>query len=444
MANTNKKAWHKEIPKRWDRAIFNRQVPSSVNTGTRLLMTLMQKDNRGLSEEEILDAVHDNPLFYAGISLIASQVASTDIYPVVEGEIDRGHDVAQKLRHPNRFHTEYTFKWIITAYLMALGTAYIYQMDGGSLLPVPPKDVTHLGGLKYHVRLYGNTPKKAVLGENFVKLRLPDLREPYISGSGYGTACASELDIAKAASDHESAVLHSGARPDSIVTIEGATDEQLKKVEEDWNRSHQGANNSGKTGFTNGEGLSIQTLNTSFSDLGFIDLRKYSADVIRQSLGIPPELLGQVENSNRATIEAAFYVFAKGTLEPKLAQIISALNKDLIPLITDDKSVILEHEDVVPEDKEFKKDMMSTFPQAYTINEARELSGDRPVAGGDRPLEGEQELVIEDEQAPTPERTISKRSEIPLNGKADDLILQDLHYDLQNFRKQKLNSNEVA
>ena len=39
-----------------------------------------------------------------------------------------------------------------------------------------------------------------------------------------------------------------------------------------------------------------------------IALRKFLRNEIREACGVPPEIMGQIENSNRATIEAAAFM----------------------------------------------------------------------------------------------------------------------------------------
>lgn len=431
------RTWVSSVPKRMKVSIKRRQTPSSIFTGSSLITQLMQHDNQGLSEQEILDAVHDDPLFYSGINLIASQIASTDIWPVVDGEKDRSHEVAEKLNRPNQFHDRFSFLWLVTASLLATGTAYIYHLNDQDLLPVPATHITHQGGLSYHVRLWGNTQRKATLHEDLVKLTLPDLRNPYISGSGYGAALGDELDIAAAARKHESSTLHQNARPDTVINVAGAGEQELKQTKESWDRSHQGPDQSGKIAWINGDKLDIQTLQTSFSDLGFIDLRQFSADHIRRTLGIPPELLGKSDNANRATIDAAFYVFAKTVLRPRIKQITSAFNKKIIPLITSD-NVVLKHEDVVPENKEFKLQVMKEFPQAFSVNEARKVAGLPEVEDGDQPLDGQlelQETKEDQEVSENEDRTTRLTDELEgtvLNGTPESFVINDLYRGLKD------------
>ena len=349
-----------------------------------LQILLLDKSNPEMSERQMLDEFHRSPIFYACVSLIASQVAQADIHVLRNEQLDVNHEIARRLDGPNQFHTRYTFIWLLMAHLLTTGNAYILILENGELIPISPDKATHKSQLKYNVE-FGYTMREAILGVDLVKITMPDLREPYISGTGYGSTLAREIDISKAAQLHELATLRNHARPDLLVNLQGVMPNDLKSIKESWDRGHRGVDNSGKTAFMSAQGMQAISLGSSFKDLGFIDLREFSNDTIRRTFGIPPELLGKSENSNRSTAETAYYIFAVTVLKPRVLHLVSELNKNLIPLITKDRSVRLAHGELVPEDKEFNLKVMQTFPGAFTINDVRKLVGMKPIMGGEQP-----------------------------------------------------------
>jgi len=353
-----------------------------------LKILLLDRSNPDLNEHQLLDEVHRSPIFYACVSLIASQMASTDIYVKRNGERDDKHEVSRRLENPNIYHSKYTFLWLVAAYLVASGNSYVFVMPSGELIPVAPTKVTHMSNDRYQVE-FGYSTFEARLNVNLIKLTMPDLREPYISGTGYGSVLSREIDISKAAQQHELATLKNNARPDLLVNLQGVQPNDLKAVKDSWDKAHAGVNNSGKTAFLSASNMTALTLGSSFKDLGFVDLREFSNDTIRRTFGVPPELLGKSENSNRATIESAFYLFAMTVLKPRLEQLTSELNKKLLPVITRDRTVKLCYDDPVPENDEFKLTVMREFPQAFSINEVRQLAGFPQIVGGDATMDGQ-------------------------------------------------------
>jgi HK97 family phage portal protein len=360
----------------------------------QLQVLLLDKSNPDINERELLNEAHRSPIFYASISLIASQVAMSNIHVQKNGEVDAKHPLNAKLQKPNTFHTFYTWIWLLTAHLLTAGNSYILILENGDLIPISPDKATHISGMKYNVE-YGYAMRQATLGVDLVKITMPDLREPYISGTGYGSTLSREIDISKAAQLHELATLKNNARPDLLVNLQGVQPSDLKSIKESWDRGHRGVDNSGKTAFMSAAGMTAITLNSSFKDMGFIELREFSNDTIRRTFGIPPELLGKSENSNRSTAETAYYIFAITVLKPRLNHLLSELNRNLLPLITKDKNVLLAVDEVVPEDKEFNLKVMQTFPQAFSLNDVRKLVGMKPVIGGEAPANSPVDVPLE-------------------------------------------------
>jgi HK97 family phage portal protein len=360
----------------------------------QLQVLLLDKSNPDINERELLNEAHRSPIFYASISLIASQVAMSNIHVQKNGEVDAKHPLNAKLQKPNTFHTFYTWIWLLTAHLLTAGNSYILILENGDLIPISPDKATHISGMKYNVE-YGYAMRQATLGVDLVKITMPDLREPYISGTGYGSTLSREIDISKAAQLHELATLKNNARPDLLVNLQGVQPSDLKSIKESWDRGHRGVDNSGKTAFMSAAGMTAITLNSSFKDMGFIELREFSNDTIRRTFGIPPELLGKSENSNRSTAETAYYIFAMTVLKPRLNHLLSELNRNLLPLITKDKNVLLAVDEVVPEDKEFNLKVMQTFPQAFSLNDVRKLVGMKPVIGGEAPANSPVDVPLE-------------------------------------------------
>ena len=48
-------------------------------------------------------------------------------------------------------------------------------------------------------------------------------------------------------------------------------------------------------------------------ELDFVESRKFLRDSANQHFHIPPEIMGILENSNRSTIDSAFYLLNKNT-----------------------------------------------------------------------------------------------------------------------------------
>ena len=112
----------------------------------------------------------------------------------------------------------------------------------------------------------------------------------------------------------------------------------------------------------------------SIVDLNLVEVRKHLGEILVETFGIPPEILGHVENSNRATITAAQTLFACNVLLPRLTFLEVELNEELVPDFgrTD---VVLLFDSPVPEDKDFALDTTKAHPWAFKADEIRGLAG---------------------------------------------------------------------
>lgn len=414
-----------------------RVAPSSIEQGVRFL--LQDFSNKDVNEEDILKAVHSEPAFWACINVMATSVASAEYYVSEMGTRIENHPIEQLLNRPNEFHNRFTFFWVLTAYLLSLGSVYVLKLPNNSLIPLSPTKVTQQNGGSYRVQFGSTTINDVELNKNLAYISLPDLRQPYTSGTGYGSVLAKENAISKAAASHEAGYLENHARPDMIINYQDLSGEQVQKIEKEWKSKHKGLNNAGKTAFSNAKGVDVIPFSTSFKELGLIELRKFSRETVQQTFAIPPELLGNVENSNRSTIDAADYLFKKNSVTPLIINILAEFNIHVLPMLTTKRGIQIEHESVVPEDREFKFSVMKAFPNCFMINEARALADARPVKNGNRAIEGDQ--VFEEEEASMPIRKAPLMRMGQQGSKLEQLHMKKLYTELNESTRLSIARN---
>ncbi|GAF95220.1 unnamed protein product, partial [marine sediment metagenome] len=122
------------------------------------------------------------------------------------------------------------------------------------------------------------------------------------------------------------------------------------------------------------------TLGTDYSHLSMLDLRKNQRDAVIQVYGVPPEVLGIVEASNRATSEVAEYLYARWVLIPRLEFLRQTLQHQLVPDY--DSMLILDYDSPVAQDKERVLKVASLSPWSIMLDEWREMQGRLPLPDG--------------------------------------------------------------
>jgi HK97 family phage portal protein len=290
---------------------------------------------------------------------------------------------------------------------------YKLQIPGSQTIDVPMKDV--------------------------IWFKEPDPIHPYLRGSSTANALADEIQTDENAAKFINRFFYNNARPSLIVSADGLSPESTKRIEEEWNRNNQGIWNSFRVHFLNRK-VDVQVLDQNLQHLQFTELRQAERNTIIQVYGVPPEILGIVENSNRATIEAADYMMAKWVIVPRLAMFDAHVMLLLVPLY--DEALIYKHDDPVPENKEFASRVaLDANSGAITmVDERRKMLGLDPLPNGqgrvflvplnyiavgspaeatlpeafpDLPPEGAQEPKVEvAPQTPQPEKMIAKQADV--------------------------------
>jgi HK97 family phage portal protein len=238
----------------------------------------------------------------------------------------------------------------------------------------------------------------------------PDPANPYGRGSGTAQALADELESDEYAAKHVKQFFFNRAKPDFMVYPKGDMnvmgEDQAKALERKWLDNQQGFWRAFRPQFLSRE-VGIHEFTQNFSHLQLNELRAHSRDTALQTYGIPPEILGVIENSNRATIEGAFYAFQKLTVEPRAEFWRSELQQKVVPDY--DPRLIIDYDSPVQEDRAFTLQTYQAKGSTVTIDEWRAIQGLPPIGGteGDRHFQAINESIEENweptEDEPLPE-----------------------------------------
>jgi Phage portal protein len=217
----------------------------------------------------------------------------------------------------------------------------------------------------------------------------PSPVHPFERGSGIGFAIGDELEIDEYLAKMTKQMFFNDADPKWIFAGgEGTSEAEMRRLERDFLQKNQGFWRKFKPYFLVGGGDDINKRIHEFQrptmeQLVYPGLRKAQRDVVLQTWGAPPELFGITENSNRATVEAAEYLFAKWVILPRAERMRSIIQSKLLPEYDD--RLILDFPSPVQEDKEHQLAVMKAAPWAWDADEWRARAGDAPLEVSTKP-----------------------------------------------------------
>lgn len=211
-----------------------------------------------------------------------------------------------------------------------------------------------------------------------------DPARPYWRGKGTGESLGDELEADEYAAKHTKTEFYNRGVPELLVTAEGLGDDETRRLEADWKQRNRGLFKALQVYFLNRK-VDVKQLGQSFKSLQLIQLRQFERDMVIQVFGVPPEILGIIEKSNRSTIEAADFLFSRWVLIPRLELQRTTIQEALITPDYDER-LILDYQSPVDEDFERKMQAAKAAPHTMRVNEWRELQGQDPIPpeeGGD-------------------------------------------------------------
>ncbi len=192
---------------------------------------------------------------------------------------------------------------------------YVYTQQDGTKVPFTPKEILHFKN--FNPNGYYPFPHKGM---------------SVVEGAQWAIDTDNEIRT------WNYSFFKNGARPDGILSTdsEGSLDEDAyKRIREAWTAMHQGSDNAYKTAILEG-GMTWTKIGESQSELDFAAQKELNRDEIASIFEVPKFLIGVTDSINRATAEAATYVFSMFTVKPLMQQLVDTLNEFLLPEFGED------------------------------------------------------------------------------------------------------------
>jgi hypothetical protein len=319
----------------------------------------------------------------------AAHIASSRLEQVTD------HPLLDLLDHPTSMAPGPLFWELLSKWMDLAGEApQAMVFDGGDVIeltPILPTLITQAASSErpwFEVRAPNGSCIR-VPEDDMIWVREHDPADPYV-GRGVGTAgvLADELETDEyMALTGKSLFFNQGAPKAFVSAMPTAAgqmmgEDAVKAFSLQVEQKHRGVQKAGQIHILNRE-IRVATLGQTLAENQYIDGRKFLRDTCMQVFGTPPEILGVLTASNRSTIDAADYLFAKFSTQPMLERLRAFYQALLVPQFGDD--LVLDYVSPIPADKEFKKSVMIALPAAFTVNQVLTLAGEPTTSDGNRP-----------------------------------------------------------
>ena len=234
----------------------------------------------------------------------------------------------------------------------------------------------------YEIRTTGGLIRQIPVDDVFCMKDLNPL-DPYKRGLGSAEALADEVETDEYAAKFQKKFFYNDATPATLISMPKSSDEQRRRFREEWQARFRGPFNSHGIATIDGD-VTVTKLAENMRDMDMMEGRKFLRDAVLEHFGVPREIMGITENSNRATADAAQYIYAQNVLTPRLGRREEAINTQILPLFG--VNLVWHFDDIIPRSQEFDKGLAIDGWNAGLLmkNEARELLGREPLeSGGD-------------------------------------------------------------
>lgn len=290
----------------------------------------------------------------------------------------------------NSFLTGHATRKVTQIHLETAGEAYALKERNGAgatigLWPIPPDWILSTPTPSRPFFRVSHRAWQATIPDTEVLWHTdPNPSNPYGRGTGQVRALADEIETDEYAARTLKQWFFNNARPDLVVmpakeSQDALSEADARRAELRWTQKLGGFWNRWKPMFLS-RYVEIQEFDKDFRKQQLIQIREHARDICLQTWGVPPEILGVIENANRATIDAAQYLYNSNVIVPRLEFLRASMQERLLPEY--DPRLILQYVSPVAEDESMLLEVAKASPWARMLDEWRVAQGLEPLPGG--------------------------------------------------------------
>lgn len=315
------------------------------------------------TETAVKEGLMSSHVVYACVRLRAWSAASVPW--IVEEKTKSGrwvrvqdHPLENLIEHPNEDMERVDLISRISMLLDVCGNALIYKtlFKGAvmELIPIQPDQIKPIPSNKNIIQSYqffkkgeGKTtnkdPKNIIKKEHIIHWMFPNPINPFW-GLGPLQTVGRIVDTEVEAIKFQKNSLENKAVKDGILSVKRHLSKaQWTLLHDEFKAQISGPNNA-RGPIVLGEDVHYQPFSMTPAELDFANSRKMNREDIAIALGVPPPLIGILENSSYANSSEARIIFWLDTMIPHLEFIAAGFNRSLVPNFGDKEKLRVNYD----------------------------------------------------------------------------------------------------
>lgn len=197
-----------------------------------------------------------------------------------------------------------------------------------------------------------------------VFLRRPNPLDIY-RGMGAVQTILSDVEGSRLAADWVRNFFYNNASPGGVIEVDHNLDDpEWDQFQSRWAESHRGVANAHRVAMLE-RGMKWVDRRFTMQELQIEGLRSVPRELIREAFGFPRPMLGTVDDTNRANMEAADTMMARWLSKPRLERTKQALNTRLLPMYGPlGRGYEFDYDNPVPADVKTDADVLASSARA--------------------------------------------------------------------------------
>lgn len=232
------------------------------------------------------------------------------------------------------------------------------------MVPIPSR-TDYLAGYMY---VGPDGEEIALTLDQVIQTKIPSPLDPY-RGMGPVQSLMTTLDAQYYSAEWNAAFFANSAMPGGVLSVPGnvmMNRPAWEQLRERWVEQHKGVGNAHRVAILEA-GMTFTPIASSMKDMQFAELEKIGQDKILRAFGMAGFAIGDLEDANRASSEAAADWFAANLTVPRLDRIKDALNFRFLPMFGDPRALEFDYDSPVEPDQEQEDKTLTAKTAAYKV-----------------------------------------------------------------------------